>query len=258
MAPLRLAALALAALTLASCATPLPPRTPSPWELPFPERPKRQPPARPTPEQPRPPQPQPQPPPPYAPPPPSGGFELSALPGWAGEDFLGAYMAYLETCHVARDPDYAAICRKARTMGRLGREDARRFFETNFRAEPTGPDGLLTAYFAPEYEARFSSQGEFTAPLRPRPPELPDDVAGRPWYDRATIERIPEARPLAWLRPEDLFFLQIQGSGTLVLPDDARRDSSPSPGTSSPPFFKAQNVARRPLGAGFNRAGTKM
>lgn len=241
--PVRLAALALAALTLASCASPLPPRTPSPWELPFPERPKRQPPAKPPKtEQPAPPQPgQPQPAPlppqprPYVPPPPSGGFALSALPGWEREDFLGAYMAYLETCHVARAPDYADICRKARTMGRLGRDDARRFFETNFRAEPTGPDGLLTAYFAPEYEARFSSQGEFTAPMRPRPLSLPADVNARPWYDRATIEQIPEARPLAWLRPEDLFFLQIQGSGTLVLPD-GRRLKAAFDGHNGQPF----------------------
>ncbi|HEX6865603.1 MAG TPA: MltA domain-containing protein [Caulobacteraceae bacterium] len=207
MGPIRFAALALAALTLAACTT-LPPRTPSPWELPYPERPQRRPPSGPpVVEQP------PQPPPPVA-------FELGALPGWAEDDHAGAFAAYLQTCQVARDPAYAAVCDKARQAGPLDEAAARRFFETNFRAAPSGPDGLLTAYFSPEYEARFSSQGEFTAPVRPRPPLLP--AGGQPWYDRATIEQTPEARPLAWMRPEDLFFLQIQGSGTLVLPDGRR------------------------------------
>jgi membrane-bound lytic murein transglycosylase A len=43
-----------------------------------------------------------------------------------------------------------------------------------------------------------------------------------PYPDRATIEATPETRPLAWMRPEDLFFLQIQGSGILVMPDGRR------------------------------------
>jgi len=39
---------------------------------------------------------------------------------------------------------------------------------------------------------------------------------------RAEIEAAG-GEALAWLRPEDLFFLQIQGSGTLVFPDGSRR-----------------------------------
>ncbi len=40
--------------------------------------------------------------------------------------------------------------------------------------------------------------------------------------DRATIESRPAPDALAWMRPEDLFFLQIQGSGVLVFDDGAR------------------------------------
>ena len=196
-------ALALATLALSACATQQP-RVPNPWELPQPPKPRPKPPTPPVIEQP------PQPIPPVT-------LELSALPGWAQEDHAGAYAAYLATCHVARDPSYAAVCAKARASGPLNAEYARRFFELNFRAAPSGPDGLLTAYFAPEYEARFSRQGEFSVPVRPRPADLPPD--GRPYLDRATIEATPESRPLAWMRPEDLFFLQIQGSGTLRLPE---------------------------------------
>jgi membrane-bound lytic murein transglycosylase A len=216
MRPARFAALSLALLALSACATPLPPRVPSPWELPQPTRPQPKPPVVEQPPQPRPPV----------------TFELSSLPGWAQEDHAAAYAAYLQTCHVARDPSYAAVCATARASGPLSPEFARRFFELNFRAAPPPPPGLLTAYFAPEYEARFSSQGEFTAPVRPRPADLPAD--GAPYYDRVTIESAPEARPLAWMRPEDLFFLQIQGSGTLRLPD--RRLKAIYDGTNGQPF----------------------
>jgi len=40
--------------------------------------------------------------------------------------------------------------------------------------------------------------------------------------DRATIERSPPNGALAWMRAEDLFFLQIQGSGVLTFPDGRR------------------------------------
>ena len=39
---------------------------------------------------------------------------------------------------------------------------------------------------------------------------------------RAEIDAWPTDDALAWMRPEDLFFLQIQGSGVLVFPEGAR------------------------------------
>ncbi|MDT9702790.1 MltA domain-containing protein, partial [Streptomyces sp. P17] len=39
---------------------------------------------------------------------------------------------------------------------------------------------------------------------------------------RAQINALPADDALAWMRPEDLFFLQIQGSGVLVFEDGAR------------------------------------
>jgi membrane-bound lytic murein transglycosylase A len=109
---------------------------------------------------------------------------------------------------------------------------------------------MMTAYFAPEYPARAYPDAEFSAPVRPRPgqpaeaapppPADPNDLiatvlaqaeagAAPPpgpatrmdlaTADRAAIERLPGDGALAWMRPEDLFFLQIQGSGVLTFPD---------------------------------------
>jgi membrane-bound lytic murein transglycosylase A len=102
--------------------------------------------------------------------------------------------------------------------------------------------GLITGYFEPEYEARAEPDGEFSAPLLARPDDLVTADLGRfreefageriagfveggallPYPDRAEIEAGAlgnRARPLAYLHPDDLFFLQIQGSGRLRFPD---------------------------------------
>ena len=44
----------------------------------------------------------------------------------------------------------------------------------------------------------------------------------RPLGDRAAIEAEAPNEALAWMKPEDLFFMQIQGSGVLDLPDGRR------------------------------------
>ncbi|MDB5458053.1 MAG: MltA domain protein [Caulobacter sp.] len=187
----RLAAFAL--LALAACTTtPLPP----------PNAPAPRPPAAPTPR---------------PVPPPVARLEIRDLPGWAGEDHLAALEAFRAGCGVAREPGLAEICRQARALSPRDDAEARLFIETRFRPEPVGDPGLLTAYFAPEYEARMSRTAEFTAPVRGRPADL-----ALPYADRAAIEATPCDQPLAWMRPEDLFMMQIQGSGMLTLPDGRR------------------------------------
>lgn len=106
----------------------------------------------------------------------------------------------------------------------------------------TRDEGLLTGYFEPEYLGARSPGGEFAAPILARPEDLVtvdlgifreelagQRIAGRvvdgklsPYEDRAAIEGAGarEAGPaLAWLRPEDAFFLQIQGSGRIRFED---------------------------------------
>ncbi|MBO9710046.1 MAG: MltA domain-containing protein [Caulobacter sp.] len=191
------------------------------------------------------------------PPPSASGGELSfaTLSGWAQEDHLGALDAFRQGCGVAKDPALAEVCRRARADRSSNDLDARRFLEANFRPEPVPGQGTLTAYFAPEYEARMSRSAEFSAPMRGKPTDLvtldlgqfDSGLAGKkvageieggqvlPYPDRAAIEATPETRPLAWMRPEDLFFLQIQGSGVLTLPD-GRRVRAAFAGSNGRPF----------------------
>ena len=164
---------------------------------------------------------------------PTPTVSFADLPGWDADDHAAALDAWRATCNVARDADSAALCRKARALGPVGPSAARAFLEANFRPAPLEEEGLLTAYFAPQYEARFSRRDGFTAPVRGRPADLDmkgslevtRTVDGRtePYPDRAAIEATEPEVILAWMRPEDLFFLQIQGSGVLVLPDGTRK-----------------------------------
>ncbi|WP_375204762.1 murein transglycosylase A [Hyphococcus sp.] len=110
------------------------------------------------------------------------------------------------------------------------------------RADPKiDKTGVFTGYFEPVYEASRAPTEDHTAPLLPRPDDLVEvelgrfrdalkgeRIAGRvengrlvPYAARAEIEAADPAglAPLAWLDPNDLFFLQIQGSGRLVFED---------------------------------------
>jgi membrane-bound lytic murein transglycosylase A len=152
----------------------------------------------------------------------------ASLPGWDQEDHAAALDMFRASCGVEKDPAWREACLRARDLGPQDEVISKAFWETNFRVRPVGApgadEGLLTGYFAPEYPARAARVYPFTAPVRPKPADLPQADVGAnggtaAWLDRAAIEAEPEPRPLAWMKPEDLFFLQIQGSGVLDLPD---------------------------------------
>jgi membrane-bound lytic murein transglycosylase A len=145
---------------------------------------------------------------------------VTALPGWAEEDHAAALAAFRRTCSVAKAPEDRKACAAAWALGPVDEPQARAFLESRFEARAIEAPGLLTGYFAPEYEAREEPDEEFSAPVRPVPPELVRRPDGHfePWLERAEIERSP-AQALAFMRPEDLFFMQIQGSGYLTFPD---------------------------------------
>ncbi|HYB11112.1 MAG TPA: MltA domain-containing protein, partial [Alphaproteobacteria bacterium] len=113
-----------------------------------------------------------------------------------------------------------------------------------FRAGNNGSaDGLFTGYYEPELQGSRQAGGRFTVPLYGRPDDLVtvdlgefDDslkgkhVAGhvsggalKPYATRAEIEAgaiAGKARELFWVDdPVELFFLQIQGSGRVILED---------------------------------------
>lgn len=195
-------------LALAACATPAPPAPPAARPAPV-ERPPVPPPTR------------------FPESSPAPGLSLADLPGWGAEDHLAAFEAYAAGCGVAREAAARTQCARAQRLRQTSRpvtpSAARAFFEAGFTVvaaeTPDGAPGLLTAYFAPEYPARSRPDREFDAPVLAAPDGW---TRGQVLPSRAEIEATPPTRALAWMRAEDLFFMQIQGSGYLTLEDGRR------------------------------------
>ncbi len=164
---------------------------------------------------------------PADPPPASVGTSPATLPGWNDEDHLAAFEAWADGCVVARDAASRTQCDRAMHIKQTSRpvtpSAARAFFESGFTVVAAGTadggPGLLTAYFAPEYAARRASDAEFDMPVRPRPEGW---TRGQVLPERSEIEATTPGDALAWMRAEDLFFMQIQGSGYLTFEDGSQ------------------------------------
>ena len=146
-----------------------------------------------------------------------------------------------DTSGLTRGPDWQPACDAARTVPRGG---AARFFAAYFESVQVG-DGkaFATGYYEPEIAASRVRRPGYAVPIYARPDDLVDvdlgqfstDLKGKkirgrvegsnfiPYHDRAAIDRgalADRAPVLAWGADEAaVFFLQIQGSGRLRLPD---------------------------------------
>ncbi len=176
----------------------------------------------------------------------------SDLPGWAEDNLSAAWPAFLQSCQaLAKRPQWLlwrAACEEARTLGMPDNAAVRHFFESRF--EPyllTNPDattsGLITGYYEPLLNGSRRRTAKFSQPVLGVPKDLltidlsavvPDlknyRLRGRlkgnkivPYYSRAEIvgrESEYADRVLLWVDDAvELFFLQIQGSGRVKLPD---------------------------------------
>lgn len=178
----------------------------------------------------------------------------SDLPEWGDDDLAAAWPAFLQSCRgMAGKPHWplwSAVCEDAKGVPANDAKGMRRFFESRF--EPfllTNPDGttsgLVTGYYEPLLRGSRTRTAKYSQPVLGVPPDLltidlsdvlPDlknmRLRGRlqgnkvvPYYSRAEIngrrleKSFPE-RVLLWVDDAvELFFLQIQGSGRVKLPD---------------------------------------
>jgi membrane-bound lytic murein transglycosylase A len=143
-----------------------------------------------------------------------------------------------------------AICRKAVNSRIATKDEAMAFFETHFQpldiqpVSMTDPKGFLTGYYEPETTGSLTKTAEFQAPLLARPDDLVTIPQGENWKGLpegfAAARRHADgshsiypnrsaiwsgalgdrAKPILWLRDDvEVFFMQVQGSGRVRLPD---------------------------------------
>ncbi|MGJ3259781.1 MAG: murein transglycosylase A [Rhodospirillales bacterium] len=143
--------------------------------------------------------------------------------------------------------DWKSICKDARIIRPGNKIEAKYFFESRFVAYTVGdrnePTGLFTGYYEPELAGRWAPEAEYQIPIYSRPEDLVSidlgqhraelagtQLAGRvvdnkliPYYTRAEINggalRGRELEVIWVADPIDAFFLHIQGSGRVRLPD---------------------------------------
>ena len=145
-------------------------------------------------------------------------------------------------------PPLRAVCAAANAVDASDATTARAFFENHFTPHKIvhgRPEGLLTGYYEPLFDGSRTREGAFQVPIYARPPDLVNlvDEAARatagmaltharrtatgtePYATREQIESGALAgqglERFYLAAPVDAFFMQVQGSGRIRLPDGA-------------------------------------
>jgi membrane-bound lytic murein transglycosylase A len=172
---------------------------------------------------------------------------FAALDGWKDDDHAAAFQTFLKSCSAilqgskamrAARPVYGGLykaCEHAAAARSLDRDQARKFFEDNFkpvRILPevhtygyyTGADGFYTGYYEAEVAGSRVKTADFSVPLY----KIPAKFAGKKstvfaQYDRHEIDNgalAGKGLEICWIKsPVDAFFAQIQGSTRVKLDD---------------------------------------
>ena len=188
-------------------------------------------------------------------------IDWNALDGWQTDDHAAAFATFLASCRprlraalseVNRRPMSLAlthVCQQALAAGRLTEDQARMFFEHNFRplriTKLGDSAGLLSGYYEPIVDGSRFPTGIFKVPIYRRPPDLvpPRHSSGPgfpnrgqslrrtrngtlvPYYDRGEIlDGALDGRHLeiCWIKNQmDALAIQIQGSARVRLEDGA-------------------------------------
>ena len=171
------------------------------------------------------------------------------LPDWQTIDLHQTWAAFWQSCSVLKNkPAWQPICSRANDLTQPDNSTLRAFFEEGFTPyQVYNPDGssqgLITGYYEPKLYGSRVKTDRFRYPLYAPPedllvvdlgevyPQLKDlRLRGRlqgnrivPYYNRGEIDNgkaLLQGRELFWVdNAVDLFFLQIQGSGRIELPD---------------------------------------
>ncbi len=144
-------------------------------------------------------------------------LDFADLSGWEDDDHDAALRVFLNTCEDIEAPDWSTLCSVAQDQ-----TNPKAFFELFFRPVlmSTDEDALFTGYFEPELDGSRTKTERFKYPIYKTPPEARRGT----WLSRRQIEEggAMEGRGLeiAWVDdPVEAFFLQVQGSGRVRLPD---------------------------------------
>ena len=179
--------------------------------------------------------------------------QFEDIAGWAEDDHAAALAAFKrsaeeiivqgqgfqrEAAFGGRREDWLPICEAA-----MAAIDARAFFEDHFTplrvSDSENPQGLFTGYYEPVAEGRLAPDKRFSVPIYRKPDDLvaftPEELqatglsygrrySGKPsaYPTRKEIEDgalVGRGLEICYLESwVDAFFMQVQGSGRIILP----------------------------------------
>ncbi|MFT6076965.1 MAG: membrane-bound lytic murein transglycosylase A [Rickettsiales bacterium] len=119
--------------------------------------------------------------------------------------------------------DFKDVCDIARQINSLGSLQARNFFENWFvpfevSNRNDNVRGLFTGYYVPELQGSRFKGGEFQYPVYAKPKNSSDLRLTRKQIDEGALEN--RGLEILYVNdPVDLFFMQVQGSGKVILDD---------------------------------------
>lgn len=175
--------------------------------------------------------------------------DWNVLPGWNDDQELAAWDSWLQSCTALKaKPEWQAVCAAAEDLKPSTNEAVRAFFQNWFNVYQSvqadgSTGGLMTGYYEPLLHGSRTPSAAYPIPLYKAPPDLltidlsgvyPElknlRLRGRlegnkvvPYLSRADIDgaKTPLAGDeLVWVdNAVEAFFLQVQGSGRVQLPD---------------------------------------
>jgi len=178
-----------------------------------------------------------------------GVSKWEMLPDWQAADLAPSWPAFLQSCSALKNrPHWQDVCARAAQLDKSDGAAQRAFFQDWFVPyqvfNPDGSEqGTITGYYEPLLKGSRVKTERFRYPLYAVPDDLLEvdlgdaypqlkgqrlrgRLEGRrvvPYYSRAQIDAGAPAlqgRELFWVdNAVELFFLQIQGSGRIELPD---------------------------------------
>ncbi|HEY0905939.1 MAG TPA: MltA domain-containing protein [Methylophilus sp.] len=178
--------------------------------------------------------------------------EWDAVPGLQQENWLASWAAWLQGCEGLRQkPEWRMVCVQALQVDASDAGAIASYWRQNFNVYATTqasaePQGLITGYYQPVLKGARTKTARYAVPLYKAPSDLitvnlanlfPElkykRVRGRlqgqtlvPYLTRAEIEQSPSplaGSELAWVEnPVEAFFLQVQGSGVIMLENGER------------------------------------
>ncbi len=177
--------------------------------------------------------------------------DWSAIVAWKQDSLLETWPAFLQTCAgLKSQPSWLGVCNDAQYVNGTDEAAIRIFFEQRFQPHEVfntdnSLEGTVTGYYEPLLKGDRARTSKARYPIYAAPddliavdlssvyPELKSlRLRGRlqgnkivPYPTRSEIENANggfKGKPIAWAEdPVELFFLQIQGSGRIELPDGA-------------------------------------